>query len=73
MQQHKQTIRPPENLPFLEAICWQTDNVHHFTADEMLDRYERGWIYNGVLAELCGDELEFVQRLAKAKGSWLFH
>ena len=61
----------PQDLPFLKAICWQTDDIKHFTEDEMLDRYERGWMYRGVLADLQGDELEFVHRLAKAKGSWL--
>ena len=61
----------PQDLPFLKAICWQVDDVKHFTVDEMLDRYERGWMYRGVLADLKGDELEFVHLLATAKGSWL--
>ena len=61
----------PAQLPFLQAVCWQTADVQHFTQDEMLDRYERGWGYKGVLADLEGDELDFVQRLARAKGSWL--
>lgn len=61
----------PTDLPFLAAVCWQTENVKHFTIDEMLDRYERGWLYRGVLAGLEGEELEFVRSLARAKGSWL--
>ena len=61
----------PAQLPFLQAICWQTADVRHFTLDEMLDRYERGIDYNGVLADLEGLELTFVRQLAKAKGSWL--
>jgi hypothetical protein len=61
----------PTDLPFLKAICWQTDYVEHFTLDEMLNRYERGWKYRGVLADLEGEELEFLRRLANAKGSWL--
>ena len=61
----------PSNLPFLKAICWQTDSIEHFTLDEMLDRYERGWNYRGVLADVEGEELEFLRRLAQAKGSWL--
>jgi hypothetical protein len=61
----------PDDLPFLRAICWQTGNVKHFTEDEMLDRYERGWHYRGVLADLEGEELDFLRRLAITKGSWL--
>lgn len=61
----------PARLPFLQAICWQTADVRHFTQDEMLDRYERGMVYNGVLADLEGLELTFVRQLAKVKGSWL--
>jgi hypothetical protein len=44
--------KKPQQLPFLEAICWQTDRIRHFTEDEMLDRYERGWGYIDVLEEL---------------------
>ncbi len=61
----------PVELPFLRAICWQTEDIAHFTLDEMLSRYERGWVYNGVLADLEGEERAFVARLAKEKGSWL--
>jgi hypothetical protein len=32
----------PAKLPFLESICWQTDNVYRFTSEQMLSRYERG-------------------------------
>lgn len=34
-----------EELPFLESICWQTADIYHFTPEEMLSRYERGWEY----------------------------
>lgn len=64
-------ISPPHHLPFLEALCWQTENVKHLTPQEMLDRYERGWLYKGVLAELEGEELTFLRKLAKAEGSWI--
>jgi hypothetical protein len=37
----------------------------------MLNRYERGWVYRGVLADLEGEEKAFLRQLAKAKGSWL--
>ena len=64
-------LQIPSKLPFLQAICWNTNDITHFSLDEMLDRYERGWKYRGVLADLEGDELEFVRQLAKNKGSWL--
>ena len=60
----------PANLPFLKAVCWQTKNVRHFTLPEMLSRYERGWNYRGVLADLEGEELDFVRNLVKKIGSW---
>ena len=49
----------------------QTRDVTHFTLEEMLSRYERGWENRGVLAELEGDEREFVKILATKYGSWL--
>ena len=64
-------IKPPKDLPFLRAICWQTKDVQHFTLDEMLDRYERGWKYRGILGDLRGEEREFVHQLAKERDSWL--
>lgn len=68
--QHSQ-IKIPKHLPFLQAICWQTDDVLHFTPDEMLNRYERGWDNRGVLANLENEELAFVRALANTRGSWL--
>lgn len=64
-------INIPGKLPFLESICWQTQNVRHFSLLEMLNRYERGWRYRGVLADLEGEELEFVRDLAKKTDSWI--
>jgi hypothetical protein len=37
----------------------------------MLDRYERGWKEEGILADLQGKERVFLAKLAKAKGSWI--
>ncbi|HEY5603320.1 MAG TPA: hypothetical protein VIM41_09440 [Gammaproteobacteria bacterium] len=68
----KQDIEVPEHLPFLQAICWQTDDVHHFTPDEMLCRYERGWDYRGVLGDLGQQEREFLKKLAMKYKSWLW-
>lgn len=64
-------LKVPEKLPFLEAVCWQTKDVNHFTPAEMLCRYERGWEYRGVLGEPNAEELRFVKELAQRFGSWL--
>lgn len=61
----------PIKLPFLEAVCWDLDDVKVLAPDEMLSRYERGWDNRGVLADLDGDEKNFVAQLAREKGSWL--
>lgn len=64
-------ILKPQQLPFLEAVCWDLADVHKLDLDEMLNRYERGWNYEGTLADLEGQEKAFVHELAEAKGSWL--
>ncbi len=64
-------IKQPGNLPFLQAICWQQDGVQNFTQDEILNRYERGWNYRGVLEDIKGEELHFLRELATERGSWL--
>ncbi len=61
----------PNHLPFLEAVCWDLGDVHKLTPDEMLNRYERGWEYRGILADVEGGEKTFIRKLAVAKGSWL--
>jgi hypothetical protein len=61
----------PERLPFLESICWQTSNVYLFTPEQILSRYERGWRYRSVFGNLEGEELAFLQELAKTYHSWL--
>ncbi len=72
IKKNKETrIKIPANLPFLQAVCWQTKDVSHFTLSEMLSRYERGWNYSGVLADLEGEELDFVRILVKKMGSWI--
>jgi hypothetical protein len=63
--------KTPEKLPFLESICWQTDNVYRFTPEQMLSRYERGWSYRQLFDNLEGEELKFLQELAKRYNSWL--
>jgi hypothetical protein len=61
----------PKKLPFLEAICWQTENVYRFTPEQMLSRYERGWQYRKLFNNLEGEELNFLKELAKNYHSWL--
>jgi hypothetical protein len=58
-------------LPFLESICWQTDDVYRFTSEQMLSRYERGWRYRQLFNNLEGEELDFLRQLAKTYHSWL--
>ena len=64
-------IEVPDKLPFLEAVCWDLGDVRVLDADEMLNRYERGWENRDVLADLTGSEKIFVVKLAREKGSWL--
>ena len=64
-------LQRPDRLPFLEAVCWDLGDINQLTLDEMLNRYERGWDYLGVLADLEGAEKIFLAKLARAKGSWL--
>ncbi len=64
-------IEIPAELPFLQAICWHTENIRIFTLKEMLMCYETGWKYKGILADLEGDELDFVKKLARKIGSWI--
>lgn len=67
----KHGLEIPGRLPFLEAICWQIKDVRCFTLSEMLNAYERGWRYRGVLADLEGEELDFVHTLLKEEGLWI--
>ncbi|WGZ95223.1 MAG: hypothetical protein QJT81_04305 [Candidatus Thiothrix putei] len=68
---HPEPVKTPTHLPFLQAICWQQADVSQLTADEMLDLYERGWMYRGVLADVEGEERAFLKTLAESKHSWL--
>ncbi len=61
----------PEKLPFLEAICWQTENVYRFKPEEMLSRYERGWRYRNLFNNLEGEEIDFLKQIATQYNSWL--
>jgi hypothetical protein len=65
------TIGIPQKLPFLESICWQTENVYKFSLEEMLSRYERGWDYHDLFNNLEGEELTFLKEIAQQYNSWL--
>jgi len=65
------SVVAPKKLPFLEAICWQTADVYHFTPEEMLSRYERGWRYQNMFDNLDGEELNFLKEIARRYKSWL--
>jgi hypothetical protein len=67
----KPPIQIPENLPFLERLCWQRKDIENLTLLEMLRIYERGWHYRGVLSDLSLAEATFVQQLAQYYDSWL--
>lgn len=69
-EQLEANIKPIE-LPFLKAVCWDLRNVDLLSHDEMLNRYERGWPYRDVLAEISHQEMQYIAGLARAKGSWL--
>jgi hypothetical protein len=64
-------ITVPGKLPFLERLCWQREDINNLTLLEMLNIYERGWHYRGVLGELSQTEALFVQQLAQYYHSWL--
>ncbi|MCU0541374.1 MAG: nucleotidyl transferase AbiEii/AbiGii toxin family protein [Oscillatoriaceae cyanobacterium Prado104] len=64
-------LKIPAQLPFLQAICWQVANVKNLTLKEMLNRYESGWHYWGVLGKPNLEELDFIQQLSQHYQSWL--
>lgn len=64
-------IAIPKKLPFLEAICWQTEDVYKFTPEQMLNCYERGWKYLSIFDNLEGEELNYLREISKYYQSWL--
>ena len=66
-----QEISIPTKLPFLEALCWQVEDVHKFTPEQMLSCYERGWKYLNIFNNLEGEELNYLREIAKYYQSWL--
>ena len=64
-------IEVPKKLPFLESICWQNQDVYQYTPEQMLSRYERGWLYCNIFNNLEKEELDFLLKLAQKYKSWL--
>ncbi|MBE9194269.1 MULTISPECIES: hypothetical protein [Synechocystis] len=63
-------IRIPQQLPFLEFLCWQMKTPKALSLEEMLSRYERGWKYRS-LFEPSPEELAFLETIARKYHSWL--
>jgi hypothetical protein len=64
-------ITVPRHLPFLESLSWNDVRWRDLTPLDMLRRYEAGWRWRGVLADLGAQELEFVRALVREYGSVL--
>ncbi|MFO7527886.1 MAG: hypothetical protein R6W86_03635 [Marinobacter sp.] len=65
-------IKRPEKLPLLDAICKKLNQrVNLDDEQRVLGLYERGWIFNGVLANLSGAEARYVRALATRYNSWI--
>ena len=67
----KTELRVPEELPFLASISWFDADYRSLDALEMLNRYEAGWRYLGVLAEPSSEEMRFIKALIDRFGSLL--
>ena len=65
-------IKPPQKLPLLDAICKKLNQrVNMDDEQRVLGLYERGWIFNGVLANMSDAEARYVRALANRYGSWI--
>ncbi|NWN92045.1 hypothetical protein HLV39_11130 [Marinobacter adhaerens] len=72
MSNRSGAIRRPEKLPFLDAVCKKLNQrVDLDDEQRVLGVYERGWIFNGVLATLDGAEARYVRALANRYDSWI--
>jgi hypothetical protein len=57
--------------PFLDALCWQMESNDQLTPVEVLQTYERGWRFLGVLADPSEEEWQEIRQLSTQYGSWL--
>lgn len=60
-----------QNLPFLESVGWQINNVYQLTEKEMLQLYQRNWHHQTTFNNLNKSEKYFVHYLAKKYNSWI--
>jgi hypothetical protein len=62
-----------DELPFLRSLLWQgeTPTIKDRSSQEILQIYERGWRYRGVMANISDTEQQFIQSLAREHHSWL--
>ncbi|GAA6615752.1 nucleotidyl transferase AbiEii/AbiGii toxin family protein [Scytonema sp. NUACC26] len=61
----------PQNLPFLESVGWQLNNVYQLTEKEMIQLYQRNWQHQTTFKNLKEEEKDFVHYLAKKYNSWI--
>ncbi len=65
-------IKHPNKLPLLDAICKRLNQrVNMDDEPRVLGLYERGWIFNGVLASMSEAESRYVRALASRYDSWI--
>lgn len=65
-------VRCPDKRPLLDAICKKLNQrVNLEDEQRVLGLYERGWIFNGVLANLGAAEARYVRALATRYNSWI--
>jgi hypothetical protein len=60
-----------QQLPFLNALCWQISDVENLTHLEILQTYERGWRYLGILVQPSDEEWQLIRDLSYRYQSWL--
>lgn len=70
---HQEHLRM--TYPLLCALCWQgtSANPINLSESEIIQIYERGWRWRGVLAEPTEEELAFIRALAERRQSWLIN
>ncbi|TBW49846.1 hypothetical protein EZI54_18985 [Marinobacter halodurans] len=65
-------LRRPARLPLLEAICKKLNQRVNLDSEQsVLGLYERGWIFNGVIANMDSQEARYVRALATKYNSWI--
>ncbi|WP_165857289.1 hypothetical protein [Marinobacter sp. JSM 1782161] len=69
---HSGPLRRPDKLPLLDAICKKLNQRVNLDSEQsVLGLYERGWIFNGVIATMGNAEARYVRALATRHNSWI--